>query len=122
MAELRKSITAYGKRLALVCDGRCDKAWGINGRPKTMLGKHEDDFVWKPDANLGAAPGPGQTVVLSEGGHMKPSAVPLTSAERMNKWCLRECERADSFEEGEAVVVRDLSNPKPNIPRGGDRG
>ena len=74
-----------------------------------------DDFVYLADDKLGTAPSWG----LSEGGHMKPSAVPLTDQDgaQMNEWCFRECERSDSFKQGGAVKLPDLMNPRPNIPR-----
>jgi len=114
-----KQILGYGQQLTMACDGRCDKAWGHNGRPKTMLSEDLDDYVYLADDKLGTAPGPGETVGLSEGGHMKPSAVPLTDQDgaQMNKWCFRECERSDSFKQGEEVKLPDLMNPRPNIPR-----
>jgi len=110
---LTKSITAFGRSLTLVCDGRCDKAWGINHRPHVQLGdgKDPDDYCWIPDQELGEAPRDPGTY---EGGHGKPSGEPLTDPGRMNKWCFRQCERSDSFEPGEPLVVPDLSNPRPN--------
>lgn len=113
----------------LACDGRCDKAWGINGRPKLYFPKEGegqpralkkgkeprdvDDYVYVKDSELGTAPGPGATVGLSEGGHMKPSASPLGEGEgeRMNKWCARECERSGWN------GARDLERPQPNYLR-----
>lgn len=124
------AIVYSGKRCQLVCDGRCDKAWGINGRPKLyFLTKGEpprkledgeepsdwDDYVYVRDSELGKAPGPGYTRGVSEGNDLKPSKRPLTDASQMNKWCARECERSEMFEEGEVVVVRDLEHPQPNV-------
>jgi hypothetical protein len=108
---ITKSILAYGKRLTLACDGRCDKAWGINGRERRMLTSDPDDYVFVADGDLGTAPA---CTGVWEGGDGKPSAVPLTDGSAMNRWCLRECERSDSFEEGEAVSAPDMSNPRPN--------
>ena len=114
----------------LSCDGRCDKAWGMNGRPKLFWQEEEgeekprplkegeeprdeDDYVYVKDSELGIAPGPGETVGISEGGHMKPSASPLREeeGERMNKWCARECERSGWNERP------DLERPQPNYQR-----
>jgi hypothetical protein len=112
--------------LVLVCDGRCDKAWGINGRPKLYYREEEgaprplqegeeprdpDDYVYVRDSKLGTAPGPGETVGVAEGSDLKPSATPLEDGERMNKWCARECERGGW---GEAY---DLEHPQPNYHR-----
>lgn len=124
-----KRIRGYGQQLVMACDGRCDKAWGINGRPKLFFmekgeapraliegedPRDEDDYVWLGDDELGTAPADPGTY---EGGYAKPSAVPLTDPEPMNKWCFRECERSESFKPGEPVLIRDLKKPEPNIPR-----
>lgn len=117
---LTKRITYFGQPAVIACDGRCDKAWGINGRPKKQLSKDEDDYVFKGDEELGTAPKPGKTRVLSEGGDCKPSDVPLIDPEEMNKWCVRECERCYLSPPGkskEPIVLPDMKNPKPNIPR-----
>lgn len=129
---IQKQIRGYGKDLTIACDGRCDKAWGINGRPRLYFQevghpprplingeepKNDDDHVYMGDDELGTAPGPGKTKGVSEGGHLKPSATPLTDGELMNKWCFRECERGETFEREEPIVIRDLVKPRPNIPR-----
>jgi len=111
---LVKLITAYGKRMRLMCDGRCDKAWGINERPRKMLSDDQGDYVFIADQDLGDAPAdPGTT----EGFQGKPSATPLLDAAQMNKWCFRQCERSEAAEEGERVVLPDMSNPSPNMPQ-----
>lgn len=115
------------ERKTLVCDGRCDKAWGINNRPSLYFQeegqppralredeepRNYDDHVFVPDSHLGTAPAcPGTW----EGGEGKPSAVPLTVPSLMNKWCVRECERSDTFWSHEEVVAPDLERPKPNM-------
>lgn len=119
-----------GRHRFVVCDGRCDKAWGINGRPRLYFMEEGepprklkdgeepvnwDDMVYVRDSELGVAPGPGETVGISEGGHLKPSAVPLTGGSRMNKWCSRECERSRVLDEGEELVIKDLEHPEPNV-------
>ena len=77
---IRKSITFCGQPATIACDANCEKAWGLNSRPR----RADDSFV--PDPELGTAPvDPGTT----EGGHPKPR----TPEERLNKWCARECER-----------------------------
>jgi hypothetical protein len=71
----------------VACDAKCDKAWGINNRPRVQLSDDEDDYEFLADDELGAAPvDPG----TYEGGHAKPDEVP----EKHNKWCARECERS----------------------------
>lgn len=113
---ITKLIVAYGKELVMACDGRCDKAWGINNRPRTQLGqkKDPDDYVFLADSALGTAP---EQPGTWEGGDGKPSGVPITDGSLMNRWCFRECERADSFKRDETIKLRDLEHPEPNIPR-----
>lgn len=116
---IQKPIVFFGEDLILACDGRCDKAWGTNGRPRRFFGDAEeepDDYVYLPDSALGTAPGPGETVGMSEGGHLKPSAVPLTDGSRMNKWCARECERSEKVKPGALIVLDDMEDPIPNMP------
>lgn len=108
---LQKPIIAYGKSLTLACDGRCDKAWGINCRSKIQLSDDPDDYVFDSDEELDVAPANPGTY---EGGYGKPSSTPLDDASRMNKWCFRECERSVTFEAHESIVLPDLKNPLPN--------
>lgn len=126
--NLSKTILFGGRSAVLVCDGRCDKAWGINNRPSLYFQesltvpralnagerpRDHDDMVHIGDDALGTAPANPGTY---EGGHGKPSALPLTDPSRMNKWCARECERSAILEPGEEVTVPNMNRPKPNIP------
>ena len=128
MSQLSKTVLYCGRSAVLVCDGRCDKAWGINGRPRFYFQeslevarrlakgtepRDPDDYIFVPDDLLGTAPADPGTY---EGDHAKPSVVPLTDSSRMNKWCARECERCALLEPGEALVPPDLMRPRPNIP------
>jgi hypothetical protein len=111
------------------CDGRCSKAWGLNGRPRIKLSDHDDDYVYIPDQYLGIAPGPGKTVGIAEGSHCKPSDVDHADSTKLNKWCARECERSavkwsvlerdgTLVDNGEGTFqLPDLDNPKPNMSR-----
>lgn len=90
-----KRITFAGQPATHACDGRCDKAWGINTRPsvpaRAERGKLEnpDDYAYLADDELGTAPiDPGSY----EGGCAKP--IGAAGPEDINKWCVRECERA----------------------------
>lgn len=79
-------IQFCGNPRYLVCDGRCDKAWGWNHRPFIRKSDAEDDITWLSDDELPAAPeDPGTW----EGGDRKPQL-----REGHNKWCARECERS----------------------------
>lgn len=105
----------YGTPCTLACDGQCDKAWGISGRPMDDLSGDPDDYVYLADDVLGTAPGPGDTACISEGSDMKPSAAPIADGQRMNKWCARECERSTIADRGEALRLPDMLQPKPNL-------
>jgi len=84
---IARAITYFGEPLILVCDGKCDKAWGINNRPRVQLSDDEDDYEFLADHELGDAPfDPG----TYEGGWGKPD----DDKARLNKWCARECERS----------------------------
>jgi hypothetical protein len=85
---IARAIKYFGKDAVLICDGKCNKAWGINLRPKSSLSDDPDDVVYHRDDMLGNAPiDPG----TYEGGHAKPQG---GGAARLNKWCARECERS----------------------------
>ncbi len=113
---IQKKILFGGHRI-LACDGRCNKAWGINGRPRDQFDEYEpDDYVYTGDNELGVAPGPGETVILSEGDHMKPSAVEHKNPELLNKWCVRECERSTIVGHNEPIELPDMNSPTPNMP------
>lgn len=110
---MEKHIIFLGQPCILACDGQCNKAWGLNARPKAMLSDDEDDFVFLADDALGEAPADPGTY---EGGQGKPSETPLTDPGYMNKWCARECERSRIVKQGEPIVLRDMKNPRPNRP------
>lgn len=107
---IRKDIKYCGQSATVVCDGKCSKAWGINNRPKLQLDpQNEDDIVWLADCELGDAPADPGTY---EGFQAKPTC----DEERMNKWCVRECERSDMFRPGVEVKVKDWSKRRANMP------
>jgi hypothetical protein len=105
-----KQIQMHGMQVTLVCDGRCDKAFGIADRPTRELGYDEDDFVYLTDDELGTAPAP-DAIESREGGNTKPSAEPIQDGERMNRWCARQCERCGRLK-GHAP---DRSRHTPNM-------
>lgn len=87
---LHKEITYLRQPAVLLCDGKCEKAWGINNRPKIVLTEgDDDDYYYVPDGELGTAPEDPGTY---EGFHGKPH--PSEGPDRMNTWCARECERS----------------------------
>ena len=93
-------VVFFGQRVMCICDGRCDKAWGISHRPHVQLGSHVDDTAMLADQELGEAPvDPG----TYEGDHGKPTD------KQHNKWCVRECERSRLETDVELTLPRDFS-------------
>jgi hypothetical protein len=114
----------WGGDALIICDTNCEKAWGVNHRPRIYLDDPDqlvypnrlfhtpeqnptadynewdmDNTVFLSDAETGKAPdNPG----TYEGGDAKPLGVP----KKHNKWCLRECERS------ECVMLSQLSMGK----------
>lgn len=113
---LKKTITYYGKEAIAFCDGKCDKAWGINRRPFIQLDENnEDDIAFLADNELDIAPvNPG----TYEGGEGKP----LSKEDALNRWCVRECERCSVLkthsEANVSLVPKDFSVRIYNIPKG----
>jgi len=88
-------IQYFGKLAKVNCDGRCEKAWGINNRPRVQISDDVDDYAFLCDAELGQAPvDPG----TYEGGVAKPPS----AHEFPTKWCVRECERCNMSMPGES--------------------
>jgi len=107
VAFIRKRIFS-SQPVMLICDGKCEKAWGINCRPKERLSADEDDVAYLSDAELDQAPADPGTY---EGGHGKPSG-----PEHTNKWCARECERSEMCRHGEPLEMHDWSHRLYNQP------
>jgi len=88
--KIVKRISYFGQPVLVGCDARCDKAWGHQSRPRVDLDPNDDDdCMWLADDELGVAP---QDPGTYEGGHGKPAR----PDDRLNKWCVRECERSFS--------------------------
>jgi len=111
---IKKEIIYFGCECILFCDGKCEKAWGLNTRPRVQL-SDEDDFEWMSDGELGEAP---VEPCSYEGGHAKP----VTDDEKLNKWCCRECERSEMIDKSEVeddtdfeALCRDFSVRRKNI-------
>jgi hypothetical protein len=106
----QKEIVYFGHKLILACDGKCEKAWGINSRPKEKLdANNPDDYCFLADNELGDAPEDPGTY---EGDHAKP----IAGEPKLNKWCCRECERSEMVKPGEEIVLKDFSKRSYNIP------
>lgn len=108
---ITKMITYFGQKAKVACDEKCNKAWGTNSRPTKQLSDDEDDWEWLSDAELGEAPeNPG----TYEGGHAKP----INDSDKMNRWCVRECERCQMSHPGEydkPLKLKDFSKRIQNI-------
>lgn len=106
---LKGNIT-FGMEAAIVaCDGKCNKAFGINGRPKVTLSENEDDYYYIPDGDLGEAP-------IDPRSYEGIDAKPLSPDEFPNHWCVRECERSTMVRPGEPIVLDDFSKRVYNNP------
>lgn len=126
---IKKHITYFGRSAVMACDGQCDKAWGINKRPKLYYMEpgipprelkdkerpvDDGDYLYLADGVLGKAPANPDTY---EGGEGKPYQGRLNQANAhlMNKWCARECERSVIVGNDKKIIVPDLKSPKPNM-------
>jgi hypothetical protein len=113
---IQKEITFFGHPRVLACDANCEKAWGINMRPRVLcppvsprVYQQEDDYALLADGELGIAP---QDTGTWEGEHTKPVA----PQDRLNKWCARECERSVIVKIGENIFLPDFSKRRYNMP------
>lgn len=107
-------ITYCGQTAKVCCDGKCEKAWGINNRLRVQLSDEEDDYAWLSDNELGIAP-------INPGTYEGSDAKPLSVMEFPNKWCVRECERCTMSQPGEfakPLAVRSFEQRFYNIERG----
>lgn len=109
----QKDITYFGDKVTIACDGKCSKAWGINGRERVDFDPNdEDDYAFLADDELGIAPDdPGSY----EGCDGKPDAW-SADPQKMNRWCARECERRSWHKPGEPIVLRDFATRRYNKP------
>lgn len=103
-----KTIQYLGKPRVLACDGKCEKAWGMNNRPRIKFDDDPDNFAFLADDEVGSAPADPGTY---EGGCSKPS-----SHRGMNKWCARECERSDMAGSITTIALPDFSARLFNQP------
>lgn len=108
---MEKIITYCGQPAKVSCDEKCNKAWGVNNRPRHQLSQDPDDYEYLSDAETAEAPiDPG----TYEGGHAKP----VNKIGIPNKWCVRECERCVMSEPGEynnPLTLPDFSQRRANI-------
>jgi hypothetical protein len=85
------SKVTYGEeKFVVICDGKCEKAWGKDLRPTEQNDLHPDKQYWLNDNELKTAP---SFTSSSEGYYNKPIALPETH----NGWCANECERSKTL-------------------------
>lgn len=106
-------ITIFGEQKTIACDAKCNKAFGINGRPTSPNSLDENDWEWLADDEVDEAPGTGETAIISEGDDYKPGDL----LEAHNRWCARECERSVIVKIGETAVLLDFDQRVSNITR-----
>jgi hypothetical protein len=106
---IQKQITFFGHQCILACDANCDKAWGINNRPKIVFPPDEDDYAFMADSELGTAPVDPGTWEGADGKPRRPQ-------DMLNKWCARECERSSLVRIGEPIVLSDFTKRVYNQP------
>lgn len=83
---MEKMIIFCEQQAKVGCDEKCNKAWGMNSRPRI-------DEKYCSDDELEEAPiDPG----TYEKGHAKPS----DKFDMLNIWCVRECERCSMSSPG----------------------
>lgn len=106
------TLTYCGQQVKVACDEKCNKAWGINKRPKEQLSGDPDDYVYLSDNELGEAPVNPRTY---EGDDAKP----IDKSDIPNKWCVRQCERCEMSDVGkwnEPLKLKDFSVRRYNMP------
>jgi len=107
---VEKVITYFGRKMLLICDGKCDKAWGVSTRPKIQLDDNdENDYCFLADDELGIAP---EDPLTYEGLDMEGK--PIFDEEKMNRWCCRECERSSINDLLEEIEIKDFSKRRYN--------
>ncbi len=111
---MEKIISYCGYKTKVNCDENCNKAWGINSRPRVypsidtkvygLDGESnypdnydDEDFFYLSDAELGDAP-------IDPGTYEGSDAKPQDLVDVPNKWCVRECERCNSSRIGESEL------------------
>lgn len=107
---IRKDITYFDLPCTLACDAQCTKAWGVSQRPREQLTADPDDFVWLADGELDLAP-------VDPGTYEGRDGKPVRNAERLNRWCARECERGIVVDRGAPLDLPDWSRRRFNLLR-----
>lgn len=105
-----RQIVMFGHPEICGCDAKCHKAFGINGRPNIRFDPNcDDDTAMLADDEVPDAP---QFPGTWEGSDGKP----IEAEDRLNKWCIRECERSERAKPGEMLTAPDFSKRSYNQP------
>ena len=108
---INKTITFLGQTAIVACDEKCEKAWGINKRKKKYLSTtNKDKWEFYSDDELKIAPIDPKSY---EGGYGKP----INKDDRLNRWCVRQCERHFFGKPGDKIILPDFSKRELNIPK-----
>jgi hypothetical protein len=105
----QSNVTYMGQKVFVACDGKCEKAWGINNRPKNQLSDDGDDYEFLADGELPIAP-------IDPGTYEGDDAKPPNATFFPNRWCVRECERCVMEDRAEDIVLPDFSKRQKNVP------
>ena len=107
---IQKQITFFGHQCILACDANCEKAWGINHRPRILFNPPDlDDYAFLSDGELGTAP-------VEPGTWEGADGKPQMPQDMLNKWCARECERSIVVELNKPLMLPDFTKRNYNQP------
>lgn len=93
-----KCVQFLSQPVAIGCDGICSKAWGSNSRPRVQLSDDENDYEYLADHELNDAP-------FDPGIYVGDCAKPIADNQRLNKWCIHECERIAFVQKGQLKTL-----------------
>lgn len=105
---MKKEIRFFGQQVIVACDENCNKAWGMNKRPKEQLSDDPNDYAFLSDDELPMAP-------ENPGTYENDQPKPINKIGIPNRWCVRECERGCLFKLGQDIRLPDFSRRLRNI-------
>lgn len=103
---LFRRITYLSQTAFVGCDEHCEKAWGKHQRPSSLDPNTETKF-FLADTELGRAP-------LDPGTEEGPDRKPTLPNDKLNRWCVRECERSSMGPSLVDLRVPDFSQRTPS--------
>ena len=105
---MEKEITYYGAPAKVGCDEKCNKAWGINNRPRVYLDISETQIFGLEGTSIY----PDIEDDINVDNYENDDAKPTCKSEMGNRWCVRECERCQMSEYGkhnEPLKIKDFN-------------